>query len=32
MLQQQHADAAVMHVIGDRKGDLGRLGRGSSHS
>jgi hypothetical protein len=28
VFQQQHADAAVVHVIGDRKGDLGRLGRG----
>jgi hypothetical protein len=28
VLQQQHADTAVVHVIGDRKGDLGRLGRG----
>ena len=29
VLHQQHADAAVVHVIGDRKGDLGRPGRGS---
>ena len=28
MLQQEHADTAVVHVIGDRKGDLGRPGRG----
>ena len=28
VLQQQHADAAVLHVIGDREGDLGRSGRG----
>ncbi len=28
VLHQQHADAAVVHVIGDRKGDLGRPGRG----
>ena len=27
VLQQQHADAAVVHVIGDRQGDLGRLRR-----
>ena len=29
VLQQQHADAAVVHVIGDREGDLGRAGPGS---
>ena len=28
VLQQQHADAAVMHVIGDREGDLRRPGPG----
>ena len=28
VLHQQHADAAVVHVIGDREGDLGRPGRG----
>ena len=28
VLQQEHAGAAVVHVVGDREGDLGRLGRG----
>ena len=28
VLKQEHADAPVVHVISDRKGDLGRLGRG----
>ena len=29
MLQQQHANAAVMQVIGDREGDLRGLGPGA---
>ena len=29
MLQQQHADAALMQVIGDREGDLRRPGAGA---